>query len=188
MQYEVTHSFETSIYYQCTIDWSLRYSLYTMTVAVFGLQKTPLPTRPKNSHWLNGDSMLPHEDQPDWKMQTNESFACWEDKQKQDKCLKTNLVGPLLPGQVPSSLIETIQRHRTKNASIPCLKVWANILFSEVTWWKAMLNEYYRRPMDTFEHQISMCWEWVNKNKPGDQQQCWEEKFCWRQLSTLYLD
>jgi len=42
--------------------------------------------------------------------------------------------------------------------------------------------------MDTFEHQISMCWEWESKNKPGDQQQCWEEKFCWRQLSTLHLE
>jgi len=143
MQHQVTHSFETSIYYQCSFDWSLRYSLYTMTVAVFGPPKTPLPTQPRNSHWLNEDPMLPHEDQSDWKMQTNESFACREDKRQQGKCSKTNLVRPLLPGQVPSSLIETIQRHRSKNTSIPCLKVWANILSPKVTWWKAMLNANY---------------------------------------------
>ena len=139
-----------------------------MRVAVFGPPETPLPTQLKNSHWLYGDSMLLHEDQSDSKMQTNESFACREDKRQQGKCSKTNLVRPLLPGQVPPPLIETIQCHGSKNTSIPCLKVGANILSPKVTWSWVMLNaKYYEHFLLSIKFPcVQRVCEWERTGRP----------------------
>ena len=101
-----------TLYHVSACLWATKYP------SIHSTEELPL------SEWRLKSSPL----RPIW-WETRNQVILWRLGERiQNLCLKTNLVRPLLPWQVSSPLVKTTQWNWTKNPSIPCLKMWTNVL------------------------------------------------------------